>query len=279
MNPKIHEQQFVAIVLAGDRSNSDPVAAHAGTSCKAVVDIAGTPMVIRVLDALQASGKVKSIILCGPSQTGLDECPALRQRIESDAIKWLRTSDSPSRSVVAALEIIDDSDPVFLTTADHALLTADIVRHFLSEADSNQVDFNVGLVKYDTVSAAYPEVKRTVLRFKENGLCSCNLFAIMNLQGRQLVSFWQKVEQSRKKPAKMLAGVLGIGGVLLYLLHALSLEAALEKVSKRLGLRVKPVILPFARAGIDVDTVKDKLLVEKILASDAALVSKEKSGD
>ena len=127
----------------------------------------------------------------------------------------------------------------------------------------------MGLVQYDTVSRAYPEVKRTVLRFKDRGLCSCNLFAIMNREGRQLVSFWRKVEQSRKKPAKMLAGVLGIGAVVMYLFNALSLERALKTVSRRLGVRVKPVILPFARAGIDVDTVKDKLLVEKILASEA----------
>ncbi|NKB37239.1 MAG: NTP transferase domain-containing protein [Gammaproteobacteria bacterium] len=276
MNTGVDEQKFVAIVLAGDRSNADPVAAHSGTSCKAVADIYGKPMVTRVLDALQASGRVKSIILCGPAQTGLDECPELLNRIETDGIQWLRNSESPSRSVETALELVDESEPVFLTTADHALLSADIVRYFLSEALDNQVDFNVGLVDYSTVQSAYPEVKRTVIKLKEKGVCGCNLFAIMTLEGRKLVSFWRNVEQSRKKPAKMLAGVLGVGGVLSYLLHRLTIEGALEKVSSRLGVKVKPVILPFARAGIDVDTVKDKLLIEKILANDSVTVSSEK---
>jgi len=54
--------------------------------------------------------------------------------------------------------------------------------------------------------------------------------------------------------------------VLSYLLGRLSLERALNTVSDRTGIRVRPVVLSHARACIDVDTVADLRLVESILS-------------
>ena len=39
---------FSVVVLAGDRQSRDPVAEHAGVSCKALVPVAGRAMVLRV---------------------------------------------------------------------------------------------------------------------------------------------------------------------------------------------------------------------------------------
>ena len=48
-------EQFTAIVLAADRTGGDPIAVKTGMACKAIAPICGTPMIIRVLDALEAS--------------------------------------------------------------------------------------------------------------------------------------------------------------------------------------------------------------------------------
>jgi len=58
--------KFVALVLAADRTSNDPVADKSGMACKAFVPICGIPMIIRVLDALEASGMIRAIVLCGP---------------------------------------------------------------------------------------------------------------------------------------------------------------------------------------------------------------------
>ena len=51
------------------------------------------------------------------------------------------------------------------------------------------------------------------------------------------------------------------------------MEEALAKLSKRLGLRIRPVILPYANAAIDVDSISDLMLVkgslEKAAVQDA----------
>ena len=63
-----------------------------------------------------------------------------------------------------------------------------------------------------------------------------------------------------KKPLVVI-GLLGWWAVIRYRLGLLSLEEALAKLSKRLGLRMRAVILPYANAAIDVDSIADLMLV------------------
>ncbi|MBA0916009.1 MAG: NTP transferase domain-containing protein, partial [Nitrosospira sp.] len=89
--------RFSALVLAADRTTHDPVASRAGTACKAIAPIAGRPMIIRVLDALESSEIIDKIVICGPPASVLPDCPELQKRIESGRVSWLPNLDSPSR--------------------------------------------------------------------------------------------------------------------------------------------------------------------------------------
>jgi len=55
--------------------------------------------------------------------------------------------------------------------------------------------------------------------------------------------------------------------VLRYLLGRLSLEQALNQLSKKMHLKVGVVRMPFPEAAVDVDKVEDLILVESILAN------------
>jgi len=54
--------------------------------------------------------------------------------------------------------------------------------------------------------------------------------------------------------------------VLRYLVGKLTLADALDRMSQRLGFRACAVDMPFAEAAIDVDSVADLELVEKIVS-------------
>jgi CTP:molybdopterin cytidylyltransferase MocA len=258
--------QFTALVLAADRTANDPVAVKTGMACKAIAPIYGTPMIIRVLDALEASGMVKTIVVCGPPESALPGCPELEKRIECGRVTWLPNLDSPSRSANSGLSRIDKNAPVLLTTADHALLTASIVQYFLGETQKADSDATVGVVKYEDVAAAFPGVRRTVIRLRDGGVCGCNLYAFLNNQGRGLVSFWQRAENLRKRPWLLIAQTFGPMAILSYLLGSLTLDRALNTVSAKTGIRIRPVFLPYPQAGVDVDKVEDMLLAESVLA-------------
>lgn len=257
--------QFVAVVLAADRTTSDPITQHTGASCKAIAPVCGVPMILRVLDALEASNQVQSIIICGPQESALSECSELQQRIEAGRVTWLPSLDSPSRSAMKGFEQIDDNTPILLTTADHALLTPAIVQHFLRESLAAESDATVGLVKYEDIIATFPDAKRTITKLRDGGFCGCNLFTF-NRQGRNLVSLWRQAEDMRKRPWRLIAQILGPWTVLNYLLGLLTLEQALHAISIKTGIRAQAVMLPYPQAGIDVDKIEDLRLAESVLS-------------
>jgi GTP:adenosylcobinamide-phosphate guanylyltransferase len=262
--PNNQSQQFVAIVLAADRTNKDPITQHTGAACKAFAPIAGIPMVIRVLDTLAACDLITKIILCGPPEILHAYCPELKQRISSGQVSWLPNLDSPSRSAESSLNHIPENIPVLLTTADHALLTPSIVQNFLRHSLTADSDATVGASRQQDIETAFPGSKRTVIRLRDGKFCGCNLFTF-NTQGRKLVKFWRQAEDLRKHPWQLIRKVLGFRIVLSYLLGRLTLQQALAAVSEKSGVKIQAIIMDDPRAGVDVDKIEDFVLAEAIL--------------
>ena len=155
--------EFDAIVLAADRGRNDPVAAAAGVAAKCLTPIAGSPMVVRVVRALEQSGCVQQIVLCGPAADALQGSPELHGLVTDGRVRWLDPQATPAASAAAALATLPDHTPVLLTTGDHALLDARMVRHFLLAASAARGDIAVALAPHDLVRKTYPGTRRTVL--------------------------------------------------------------------------------------------------------------------
>jgi CTP:molybdopterin cytidylyltransferase MocA len=265
MHLDIDSHPMIAVVLAGDRTKKDSLIKHTKAGCKALINIDGIPMVRRVLGALQQSKAVFKIVLAGPEADEVAMDKQLSELVASDEIDWRAPEASPSTSAFHTMQSLEPDIPVLLTTTDHPLLTREIVDAFSRQSLADDVDVTVGLAPHALITEAYPGIKKTVFRFSDGDFCGCNLFAFLTPEGRQAASFWRKIEQQRKKPL-VLIGLLGWWMVLRYRLGMLSLEEALAKLSKRLGLRVRAVILPYANAAIDVDSIADLELVNGFMA-------------
>lgn len=256
---------FNAIIMAADRNPDDPVARAAGVACKALAPVAGTPMVLRVLNALEESVHVGPRLLCGPPRPLLEQVGALKSGVDAGDYGWTASRESPSASAAAAMEQIPESQPVLLTTADHALLSSQVIDHFCGQARTADVDLVVALAPHELVATAYPSMRRTRLRFSDSDYCSCNLFAFMTPRSRKITGFWRKVESQRKQPWRVI-GILGWWPVFKYLLGRLSLQEALARLSARFEIKIGVAILPFAEAAVDVDSENDWRLVQQIVA-------------
>jgi CTP:molybdopterin cytidylyltransferase MocA len=267
LNPETH--RMTAIVLAGDRTKADSLINHTKAGSKAMIDLEGTPMVRRVLNSLRQSKVVHRICMAGPEASEVATDPALQKWVDDGEIYWSAPGVSPSTSAYQAMQKLPPNEAVLLTTADHPLLTPEIVDAFGRQSLADDVDVAVGLAPYALVAEAYPGIRKTVLRFSDGDFCGCNLFAFITPEGRRAAKFWRKIEQERKKPLVVI-GLLGWWAVIRYRLGLLSLEEALTKLSKRLGLRMRAVILPYANAAIDVDSIADLMLVQGALEKAAA---------
>jgi CTP:molybdopterin cytidylyltransferase MocA len=267
LDPETH--RMTAIVLAGDRTKADSLINHTKAGSKAMIDLEGTPMVRRVLNSLRQARVVNKICMSGPEASEVATDAALQQWIDDGEIIWCEPGISPSTSAYQAMQALPADEAVLLTTADHPLLTPEIVDAFGRQSLADDVDITVGLAPYALVAEAYPGIRKTVLRFSDGDFCGCNLFSFITPEGRRAAKFWRKIEQQRKKPLVVI-GLLGWWAVIRYRLGLLSLEEALAKLSKRLGLRMRAVILPYANAAIDVDSIADLMLVQGALEKAAA---------
>ena len=63
---------------------------------------------------------------------------------------------------------------------------------------------------------------------------------------------WQKLISARKNPFKQ-AALFGYGTLILLLTRRLSLEDAVPRIEKQLGIKGRPVLCPYAEIAMDVD--------------------------
>lgn len=246
-----------ALVLAGRRADTDPMAAAAGVSHKALLPVAGVPMLLRVVSALRGAPSVGRVAVCieapGEALSGLDGLEGVALRA---------AADSPAASAAAALA--EFGAPLLVTTADHALLTPDMVERFVGAAPPGAAAV-AALARRETVLAGFPGTRRTWLRFRDGAFSGCNLFLLAEAEGAgRAVDFWRRVEGERKRPLAM-ARLLGPWTLLRFALRRLTLRGALDALERRCGARLAAVEMPFADAAVDVDKPEDLALAEAAL--------------
>lgn len=258
------------IILAGERPGGSPLAHVFSVAASVMVPVAGQPALQRVVTAIKASQLATTGIICGPTAGIVADNQPLSTLLDQSGFRWMAQASGPAASAAAAVQTFDHY-PVLLTAGDHALLTPEIVDDFCRDAlqqhNQSVADFIIGLVPYPLVQAAWPESKRTVLKFSGQHYCGCNLFAVLSRRGLQALKFWQQVEADRKQPWRM-ARHFGTTTLLRYLARQLSLPDALRTLSKAAGCKIDFVTVNHARAAVDVDSVDDQALAEKILLAE-----------
>lgn len=241
------------LILAGQREGvTDPLCELRSTDRKAIIPILGKPMLDYAVDALETFGLKTPYHISG-FDAGYD-----KRLIQAPC------APGPAESAAAALSA-GMSFPVLMTTCDHALLTPEMLEAFINGAQNSGADFCAGLAEKTVIQPAYPDVKRTYLKFSDRSVSGCNLFYIANENGIKAIEFWKRAQSFRKRPVR-LAFSVGFLAPIMYLAGLLSLDGAFRYASRKIGINAKPVLIPIAEAAIDVDKPSDLELVEKILS-------------
>ena len=263
------QQPLTIVILAGQRSGeTDLVAVAAGVPCKALAPVAGQAMIDRVLAAVTMRDDNKILVVM-PETAGLARyAPQLAAALAGSRALRLDPQASPAQSALAALAHAGPDAPLLLTTADHALLTDPLVRSFL--AGCGNAEGAAGVLPLAMLSARYPELRRTRLRFSDGGFKGCNLFYFATpAAARPVLALWRQLEADRKQPWRM-ARRLGIVTLTRYLLGRLSLAQAFARLSRSTGIKLQPVLLAAPEAALDVDTVADWHFIDRIARQEQA---------
>jgi len=256
---------FTAIVLAGCRPGCDPVAQAFGEKYKALVPIAGQPMISHVVQTLDSSEYVDRIVVVFDCETTLfSSCPSMEKLPNGTKVETVSCGKSISASVKSAIAASGADWPYLVTTADHPLLTREMVDHFC-ENSSESAGVSVGMVTRRKLEASYPDSVRTYLPFKDAQLSGANLFAFLSGDAENAIGFWETIEQQRKKPWKLFKS-FGYRNLFGLIFKRFSVDDAFRRASAVLGVDTRVVRLPFAEAAIDVDKPLDHSHVTEIFA-------------
>jgi len=258
------EKTFTALVLAGRRGPSDPVAQAAGCSHKVLVPVAGIPMLARVLREVRAVPQVKKIAVSIDDPTILNSLPEVRSLVESGVVQVHSSGPSPAASVLAYFQSLSPQEPLIVTTADHPLLTAEMLTYFCTAVTASDADVVAGVMATSVFREQYPHSKRSFIPLRGESFCGTNLFALCTSQAVSAAQFWEHAGQFRKRPWRLIS-TFGLTNLLLLALKRLDLQAAIPRASRVLGARVAVVQMPFPECAIDVDNLDDFAMATQIL--------------
>ena len=248
------------LILAGSRPGRDPLLDGTNLPSKALLPIAGVPMLARVLEAVSEAKDAGPITVAAQDTAPLAADPQIAAAATD--VAWKDSPGSIADAVRAALETVQG--PLLVTTADNVLLTPAMIAQFLRDAAGS--DVAVGLVERRAVAAAGHSTQRTWLKFRGGQWSGANLFYLGGPRAVPLIEFWRGLEQDRKKGMKIV-GAVGPLMLIGALLRLIDIHTFAARVAGRFQLSGKVVAMKAAEACIDADKPSDIPVIEAILAT------------
>jgi GTP:adenosylcobinamide-phosphate guanylyltransferase len=256
-----------AILLAGSRPGVDPLAAAVGVPFKAMIPIAGVPMVSRVARTLIDHPGIGTVTILAQDPAAFAAHPGTAWLAREPGVRMTASDAGISQSLLILIDNGACRFPTLVTTADNVLLSSIMIDDFLAAAAG--ADIAVAMVERTRLLQAYPNSKRTWLKFRGGWWSGANLFWLGSPASRAIIAFWRDIEQHRKKGWRILSAF----GPLLLLgsaLRLLSIQQALALAGRRFGVKARPVPMAQPEACIDADKPEDVALIETILARGSA---------
>jgi GTP:adenosylcobinamide-phosphate guanylyltransferase len=249
---------FSAIVLAGKRDGRlDPLAANAGVSHKCLVPVAGKPMLLHVLEALDATQGIGRIIVSIDTPEII--APLIRQ-LGSGRIAVERSAPNLVDSVFGAANV--STPPFLVTTADNVNLTPASIAEILTA--SQGADAAVAFARRERVIAAHPDGQRRFYRFRGGEYSNCNTYVLGSREALKAAEVFRGGGQFAKFPMRIVKA-FGLLNLIRFRYGLATLDGAFRGFSRRFGLTIRPVLVSDGALAIDVDNERTLHVAETIL--------------
>jgi CTP:molybdopterin cytidylyltransferase MocA len=252
------------IILAAQRAGEiNSLAQVHGVSHKCLVPIGGAPLIAHVLAAVTATDGIASIrIVVEPE--AFDPIRAIALPFTGAIpVEYIRSATNITDSIRAGMA--GCGGRVIITTADNVQVTPAALTAMRSMLESG-ADVAIAMARKSAVLAAHPEGQRRFYKFADDSFSNCNLYAMRGSYALKAAEAFRGGGQFAKS-AKRIIDAFGLANLILLRLGWLSLEGALQRVSKRFGLTIKPVILEDGRHAIDVDNERTYRIAEALMLS------------
>jgi GTP:adenosylcobinamide-phosphate guanylyltransferase len=239
-----------ALVTAGGiPAPGEPLYEATRGGCKAMLAIAGKPMIQWVIDALAGSAKVDRIVISGlPEDCALD--------YHARPVQLLPNQGGMLENIRAGVQKVLELNPgarqVLAVSSDIPGITTEMVDWTIDTALQTDHDVYYLVIPRQVMEARYPGSKRSYTRLKDVEVCGGDMNVISASTVTRHEQVWQRLIAARKNVFKQ-AALIGYDTLFLLLLRLITLEGAVQLASKRLKIKGRAVVCPYAEIGMDVD--------------------------
>jgi GTP:adenosylcobinamide-phosphate guanylyltransferase len=250
-----------AIITAGGTPlPGEPLYPYTLGGNKAMLDVAGQPMIQWVVQAISQSKNIDHIIISGINQTLSFTCPK--------PFTVLPNEGDMLANIQSAAKLILHENPsaeaVLVVASDIPAITTEMVDWMVDQINAFPADLYYNTISRTVMETKYPESRRTYVRLQDTEICGGDMNAINLRVFKNARPVWQDLIGSRKSPLKQ-ASIIGLDLLIRVLLRRITLADAVELISRRLGIVGKAIVCPYAEVGMDVDKPHQLELMKKDL--------------
>jgi GTP:adenosylcobinamide-phosphate guanylyltransferase len=252
------------LVLAGRRSpTTDPLAAAAGVTHKAMVPVKGEAMVGRVLRIAEAAWPDAPLYVSVDDFASIAAEPTIARLVAAGRLTALEARPNIVDSVVEASRVT--GFPLVITTADNVLMTPEGMRSIHEQGERRAADGVVMMAERKDILAAHPDGQRRFYAFRGGAYSNCNLFWFGSEKALKATESFRLGGQFAKHKRRAVKA-LGVTTLLLFVSRLLTLDGMFRHFSRRFGIHIRALVASDGRLAIDVDNERTHRVAEEILA-------------
>lgn len=240
-----------ALVAAGGIPlPEDPLYTYTNGDSKALVDVAGKPMIQWVLDALSDAKHVDNVIIIGLSPKTEITCKKPIHFISNQG----RMLSNIVAGVTKSVELDPKSEYVLVVSSDIPGINAEMIDWLIENCMETKEDMYFGVVTREVMEARYPGSNRTFTKLKDVHLCGADMHIahVSMAMDPDHLQMWEELIGNRKSPLKQ-AATIGFGTLFKVATRRITLDDLVATVTKRIGITGRPIIWENAEPAMDVD--------------------------
>jgi len=238
-----------AIITAGGIPQpGDPLYLYSNGDSKALIDVAGKPMVQWVLDALGDSKKVDNVIVIGLTPKSGLTCKKPLYFVSNQG----RMLANIVAGVKKSIELNKKTEYVLIVSSDIPALKSDMVDFLVDTSMQTREDIYYGVCPREVMESRFPTSKRTYTKLKDMQVCGADINVIHVSMATTHLDTWEQLIGSRKSPLRS-AAVIGFDILFRMFIRQITLQELVEKASARIGLKGRAIFWSQAEPCMDVD--------------------------
>lgn len=252
-----------AIITAGGIPQpGDPLYAYSNGNSKALIDIAGKPMIQWILDALGNSKKVDNVIVIGLTPKSGLTCKKPLHYISNQGRMLANIVAGVNKSIA----LNKKTEYVLLVSSDIPAIKGEMVDWLVNTTMQTKDDLYYGVCPREVMEARFPTSHRTYTKLNDMEVCGADVNVIHVSMVTDHLDVWEQLIGNRKSPLRQ-AAVIGWDTLYQLFTRQLTLQGLVERASQRIGIKGRAIIWSQAEPGMDVDKPNQLELMREDFAS------------